>query len=146
MAERLEVIVDGKGAIRAIHSDAIMPILKALGNVTVRRASHVEPSENLSNSALLWLLDNNPDVWPAELLRDMRQMPVFALDDLRINLDPTAFWADLLPVSGPVLGPFDKKQDALDAEVVWLREHAFPICTTGTCSEAPAEPKPHGNS
>ncbi|MBI1249044.1 hypothetical protein GC197_14530 [bacterium] len=31
--------------------------------------------------------------------------------------------ADLEPVQGPKLGPFDKRSDALAAEVVWLQEH-----------------------
>lgn len=31
--------------------------------------------------------------------------------------------ADLSPVGGPVLGPFALRQDALDAEVDWLRTH-----------------------
>ena len=30
--------------------------------------------------------------------------------------------ADLSPVNGPVLGPFELRQDALDAEVAWLTE------------------------
>ena len=28
--------------------------------------------------------------------------------------------ANLSPVSGPVLGPFDKRSEALDAEIEWL--------------------------
>ena len=31
--------------------------------------------------------------------------------------------ADLAPVDGPKLGPFDKRTDALAAEVQWLREN-----------------------
>jgi len=34
-----------------------------------------------------------------------------------------AWTADMSPVGGPVLGPFPLRQDALDAEVAWLREH-----------------------
>jgi hypothetical protein len=34
-----------------------------------------------------------------------------------------AWTADLAPVGGPVLGPFPKRADALEAEVTWLREH-----------------------
>ena len=33
--------------------------------------------------------------------------------------------ADLSPVSGPTLGPFTLRQDALDAEVNWLHNHGF---------------------
>ena len=35
--------------------------------------------------------------------------------------------ADLSPVNGPVLGPFKKRQTALDAEVEWLKEHNTPV-------------------
>ena len=31
--------------------------------------------------------------------------------------------ADLTPVDGPILGPFDKRTQALAAEVQWLREN-----------------------
>ena len=30
------------------------------------------------------------------------------------------WWADLGPVNGPVLGPFDLRSDALTAEMAWL--------------------------
>ena len=36
---------------------------------------------------------------------------------------PTGWTADMAPVGGPVLGPFDTRQTALDAEVAWLRAH-----------------------
>ncbi len=31
--------------------------------------------------------------------------------------------ADLSPVDGPVLGPFETRSEALQAEVAWLHEH-----------------------
>ncbi len=31
--------------------------------------------------------------------------------------------ADLSPVGGPVLGPFEQRSQALDAEVKWLQRH-----------------------
>ncbi len=36
-----------------------------------------------------------------------------------------AWWADLSPVSGPKLGPFDRRSVALAAEVQWLRRHVL---------------------
>jgi len=33
------------------------------------------------------------------------------------------WWADLGPVSGPQLGPFLTRTQALDAEQAWLEEH-----------------------
>ena len=41
-----------------------------------------------------------------------------------VEPDNTGRWiADLTPVAGPKLGPFDKRTDALAAEVQWLRDH-----------------------
>lgn len=40
------------------------------------------------------------------------------------HVEPTAdgrWTADMSPVGGPVLGPFDLRGDALAAEVVWLQ-------------------------
>jgi len=31
--------------------------------------------------------------------------------------------ADLSPVHGPVLGPFDNREEALAAEIKWINEH-----------------------
>lgn len=41
------------------------------------------------------------------------------------HVEPThdgRWTADLDPIGGPVLGPFARRQEALDAEVAWLRE------------------------
>ncbi len=35
----------------------------------------------------------------------------------------TLWQADLAPVNGPVLGPFNTRKEALDAEVQWLTDH-----------------------
>jgi hypothetical protein len=41
-----------------------------------------------------------------------------------VELDANGRWlADLSPVSGPVLGPFDRRSDALAAEQTWLQAH-----------------------
>ena len=41
-----------------------------------------------------------------------------------VEPDPSGRWiADLAPVDGPKLGPFDKRTDALAAEVQWLRDN-----------------------
>ena len=46
---------------------------------------------------------------------------------------PDGQWeADLSPVSGPVLGPFDTRREALDAEVAWLRANVLGIGTAIT--------------
>ena len=38
-----------------------------------------------------------------------------------VEPDESGRWtADMTPVDGPVLGPFDKRSEALDAEIEWL--------------------------
>ena len=42
------------------------------------------------------------------------------------HVEPTedGLWeADLSPVGGPTLGPFETRKEALEQEVVWLNEH-----------------------
>ena len=44
-----------------------------------------------------------------------------------VEPNPVGQWiADLSPVSGPKLGPFDQRTDALAAEVDWLRRNWLP--------------------
>lgn len=41
-----------------------------------------------------------------------------------VEPDEAGQWiADLGPVGGPRLGPFERRSDALAAEVAWLEEH-----------------------
>ena len=37
--------------------------------------------------------------------------------------DQARWFADLSPVIGPLLGPFSKRSDALQAEIDWLTAH-----------------------
>jgi hypothetical protein len=68
------------GTIAFVYEDALRGLL-ALGQATIRRASHVEPT-------------------------------------------PDGQWtADLGPMAGPVLGPFETRAAALEIERVWLEEH-----------------------
>lgn len=43
------------------------------------------------------------------------------------HVEPSAggWTADLSPVNGPVLGPYKLRQEALDAEVAWLKQNLF---------------------
>lgn len=60
----------------------------------------------------------------SELL-DLRALgPLNIARGSHVEPDPSGQWfADLLPVSGPRLGPFSRRGDALAAEQVWLEEH-----------------------
>lgn len=41
-----------------------------------------------------------------------------------VEPDASGNWlADLTPVSGPVLGPFTLRSEALAAEIAWLEQH-----------------------
>jgi hypothetical protein len=57
-------------------------------------------------------------------------IPLEVLGQLAISrgshVEPTAdgqWQADLAPVSGPILGPFPTRSQALAAEVAWLEQH-----------------------
>ena len=52
--------------------------------------------------------------------------------------DQNQWWADLSPVNGPNLGPFEFRSAALDAERVWLETHCLRgEATTLTRAELP---------
>lgn len=72
------VIIDGVA--KFIYSDDVAHALKHHGTLDIRRASHVEPTEE--------------GQWTA----------------------------DMSPVHGPVLGPFETRAEALTAETKWLSE------------------------
>ena len=75
----MELVISPLGQIRCVYDEAID--LAQLGELSIRRASHVEPD------------------------------------------DQGRWWADLAPVEGPKLGPFDRRSSALDAEREWLAHH-----------------------
>ena len=73
----MRLTISQAGVVSFIWNDALAE-LRNEGHCSIRRASHVEPTED-------------------------------------------ARWtADMAPVGGPVLGPFDTRTAALDAEHVWL--------------------------
>lgn len=75
----MQLLVDGNGLVRCLYAETID--LSALGQVSICRASQVEP-------------------------------------------DQQGRWrVDLSPVDGPVLGPFDRRSEALREEQAWLERH-----------------------
>lgn len=76
-----DVVVSTDGGLSSIYCELIN--FKEFGPSQIRRASHVEPTEDGR-----WL-------------------------------------ADLSPSAGPLLGPFDSRSQAIEAEVQWLRDHWF---------------------
>lgn len=79
----MQLIIEPSGNARCIYDEALE--LQALGQLSITRASHVEPT-----------------------------------DDGR--------WvADLGPVGGPALGPFERRSEALEGELGWIRRYLFGI-------------------
>lgn len=130
-------IATGEQKVRAIYSPLTASLLGALGETDMRRASHVEPGAELSDAAIQWLIQNGiateQTTHHAQKLcwRMWTAIGVCSNGMCRVV---DKWWADLLPVDGPVLGPFDTNTEALAAEVVWLKEHNIPIC--GPCRDA----------
>jgi len=82
----VRLIVDNTGGVRFVYSDAAAAVARAVGTLTTRRASHVEPTHDGR-----WAADMSP---------------------VRI---------------GVTLGPYDTRQEALDAERDWLEYNDIPI-------------------
>lgn len=72
----MQLIIGLDGDVRCVYAEEID--LRALGTLSIVRASHVEPSSEGG-----WM-------------------------------------ADLAPVGGPILGPFEQRSEALAAEQFWL--------------------------
>jgi hypothetical protein len=72
----MQLVVSFTGQIRCLYDESIP--LAALGPLSIRRASYVEP--------------NREGQW----------------------------MADLAPLAGPILGPFEQRSQALSAEQEWL--------------------------
>jgi hypothetical protein len=75
----MQIVVQPDGSVCTLYDEAID--LAALGRLSIRRASHVEPDES------------------------------------------GHWWADLAPIAGPRLGPFDRRSLALAEERVWIENH-----------------------
>lgn len=70
------------------------------------------------------------------------ELPLSQLGRLNIrrasHVEPTPdgrWTADLTPVGGPILGPFEKRTEALTAEVDWLRQHWLTVSTVQSDSK-----------
>jgi hypothetical protein len=74
----MNIYVRPDGTAQCVYNEDIN--LSALGELDIKRASHVEP------------IADQPGKWGA----------------------------DLAPVNGPFLGPFDTRAEALAAEIAWL--------------------------
>lgn len=149
----IEIIVSPQGVARHIHSDVATSITAAIGPQEIRRASHVEPTSELPDAAVFWLFKHGPYInhpLPDDLVHKLLTAGVTSwgprkpdsaqieADLLRKYMTTTlklyaTWWASMLPVQGPVLGPFDTHATAIEAELTWLKDHHLPVCPTGKC-------------
>jgi hypothetical protein len=87
----MQLVIDPHGDVRCVYGEEIE--LAALGQLIIRRGSHVEPDVQ------------------------------------------GRWWADLSPVQGPLLGPYTRRTEALDAELRWLNAHWLLGGETPACRE-----------
>jgi len=96
MAQKLSIRKGG--AVYAICSEESVKLLETLGNISIKRASHVEPGSGLTSDAKSYLH--------------------------RMHIDANNFqnkwFANLLPIAGPVLGPFNTRTEAVTAELNYI--------------------------
>mgnify|MGYP004030665599 CR=1 FL=1 len=104
MMSNLKIVIDGKGKPRHLLAEELEGCLSVLGEKEETwRNSHVETVSSLSQNAKDELQQRMPDI-------------------------PENVWfADMQPVAGPVLGPFDTHAEALQAEVTYLEENNLPL-------------------
>ena len=105
---RTRILVSKNGAVvKAIYSDATASLLSGLGQLKVTRASHVEPGHILKPEAVLKI--------DSTFLVDGKLKPELH----------NSWFADLSPVGGPTLGPFDTHAAAIAAEIEWLTKNYY---------------------
>jgi hypothetical protein len=109
-------ISSGANPVRAIYDPAVNDVLQAVGGTSTKRASHVEPGSGLSQNALTYLCPDYAHV-----------VNIYG-SPLEIHDEYANKWfADMTPVGGQVLGPFDDRDAALTAEVEWLHANDIPV-------------------
>jgi hypothetical protein len=103
------VIKIENGEAKAVYADELSPVLQEMGAMTVKRASHVEPHPTRPG----WLADMRPSGGPV-LGRGWERTPEAIAWSLEHEGNDGV----------PSLPPFTTRQEALDAERQWLRDHA----------------------
>lgn len=107
MKEHTIKIVDG-GAVEYIHDTTLAAALDDLGPAKITRASHVEPHPSRPG----WVADMRPSGGPI-----LGAKTTF----MRVSHTAAAVPVDQLGRSLDALVPFATREDALAAEVAWLK-------------------------
>ena len=97
----MKIKIDTTGIITTLDTSAIDP--QTIGRSTRRRASHVLPTSRLARA----------------LFRGLRQI---GLTELSRRL-PGAWTVHV--ISGPTMGPYNRRADAISAEILWLETNRF---------------------
>ena len=123
------IVIDPDGTAKHLVDPVSERIAAAIGpKVSTQRSSHVESWHDLSGKARNHVLsheDRLASISDDRLYDSFVDGPDGVIEASR---DITNFfWADMLPVNGPVLGPFKTRQEALDAETTWLKAHGIPL-------------------
>jgi len=110
------LIITKTGQARGLLGPLVGKITKQLGQQTIRRASHVEVTDDLTENAKRVLYHDHVAGAGLPVHQFLSQLPT------------NAFWADMSPCHavGLVLGPFDTREDALAAEEAWLIANGIP--------------------
>lgn len=106
----MKLSIDKTGHITTIYSPESAKLLKAVGDITIRRASFVESGSSLSSEAVAVLMYQGR--WCEDAL--------------------TQWWADMQPAfrtTHPdlILGPFESNVAAIAAEVEFINQNLHKI-------------------
>lgn len=147
----IKIVLDNEGNARHLIDEQHAELYAAFGPVDeIYRNSHVEPTLELSAEAVLCLFRDGQyaeermpfDTERRIMLAKETEHPTI----LRRLLPKNRWWADMLPCGARVvLGPFDKREEALAAEIDWLVKHHLPVpqrCQPTTPTTVTTNPAP----
>lgn len=116
------VVVGKDGSLRGIYSPLVASLAQSIGQPDVRRASHVDPTGDLSQEALAYIYNRVGD--------GNKFVDYMPASDVYLSRPEAAglWWADMLPVGHGVLGPWSPadRDKALAAEVAFLQANHIP--------------------
>lgn len=118
MAKR--VVVKPDGSLEFIYDDAVAAALRDVGALHTERASHVEPHPKAG-----WLADMRPSGGPILGAHGthISRHQLWVHNEGLPGEDAPLHYPYVQAAVTSFVEPFDTRQEALDAELAWLREH-----------------------